>query len=436
MMKEKCSLVRTNNLLKFAIAILILSLNNGLKAQNDYPLNINYYNFIHYDKNIIQFPGDSTDFEHLFSKIDTLILNGTGKIRIVHIGGSHIQADVYSGRMRERLQTFYPGLNGGRGSVFPYRISRTNTPKSYTVHYTGKWQSCRNVERKKHCTLGLTGIALTTYDTTASITIGLNKDSLVSYYFNQIRVFYKQEKQSFQPDFPNMELDSTHTDSIAGYTTYYFKKDYTSFKMQFKKTDSLQTAFTLYDITLENNDPGFVYYAMGVNGASFPSFLKCALFENHLKAIHPDLVIISLGTNDAYTTRFKPEFYRSNYQKMINRIKKVLPDVAIMATVANDSYLFRRYPNKNTALAQKVIYQVAKKNNCGVWDFYQIMGGFNSSSIWLHENLMRKDLVHFTVQGYLLKGDLFFNAFIKSYNNYLDAKEQINTSLKASTKNL
>ncbi len=434
-MKEKCSLVQINNFLKYTLLIFVLLIAHKFKAQNDYPLQISYYNFIHYDKNIIKFPGDSTDFEHLFSKIDTLILDGKGKIRIVHIGGSHIQADIYSGRMRERLQTFYPGLNGGRGSVFPYRISKTNTPKSYTVHYTGKWQSCRNVEQKKHCTLGLSGIALSTSDTTASISIELKKDSLVSYYFNQIRVFYKTDIASFQPDFPNMKIDSILTDSLLGYATYYFAKEYHSFKMNLKQTDSLQKHFTLYDITLENDDPGFVYYAMGVNGASFPSFLKCALFENHLKAINPDLVIISLGTNDAYTTHFKPEFYRSNYQKMINRIKKTLPNVAIMATVANDSYLFRRYPNKNTELAQKVIYDVAKKNNCGIWDFYEIMGGFNSSSLWLDKKLMRKDLVHFSLQGYLLKGDLFFNAFIKAYNNYLDAKEHKETNLKALLKN-
>ena len=427
--KGKC-LVQINSFAKLVFVVFVFFTANYLKAQNDYPLEISYYNFIHYDKNKIIFPGDSSDFEHLFQKIDTLILNGVGKVRIVHIGGSHIQADVYSGRMRERLQTFYPGLNGGRGSVFPYRITRTNTPHSYLVHYTGKWQSCRNVDRRKHCTLGLSGIALTTYDTTSSITIELKSDSLVSYYFNQIRVFYKMDSSALQPYFPNMMLDSVVCDSVLGYATYYFNKDYTSFKMRLKKTDSLQNRFVLYDITLENDDPGFVYYAMGVNGASFPSFLKCALFEKHLKAINPDLVIISLGTNDAYTTHFNPEFYRSNYQKMINRIRKTLPNVAIMTTVANDSYYRRRYPNKNTALAQKVIYEVAKKNDCGIWDFYAIMGGLNSSSLWLENHLMKKDLVHFNVQGYMLKGDLFFNAFIKAYNNHLDKNNFRDTSYR------
>ncbi|MDF1550741.1 MAG: GDSL-type esterase/lipase family protein, partial [Bacteroidales bacterium] len=169
----------------------------------------------------------------------------------------------------------------------------------------------------------------------------------------------------------------------------------------------------------ENEDPGFIYHSIGINGASFTSFLRCNLLEKQLKALNPDMIIISLGTNDAYTTKFKPEFYKANYEEMIRKIKKVAPNAAILNTVANDSYLFRRYPNKNTQLAADVIYQVAKKHNCGVYDFYDVMGGLNSSSVWYKENLMVKDKIHFNREGYLLNGDLLFNAFIKAYDNHL-----------------
>jgi len=56
----------------------------GLKSQTDYPFDISYYNFIQYDKNKFDFPGDSLAFERLFFKMDTLMLMGTGKITIVH----------------------------------------------------------------------------------------------------------------------------------------------------------------------------------------------------------------------------------------------------------------------------------------------------------------------------------------------------------------
>jgi len=404
----------------FFVLIVISEVNPSLVwGQNDYPLEISYYDFIHYDKNKFVFPGDSSDFERFFSKMDTIMLWGRGKLTIIHIGGSHIQADVYSGRTRERLQTFYPGMNGGRGMVFPYRISKTNTPRSYIASYTGEWGSCRNVELNKSCNLGLSGITAFTNDTTASITIKLRADSLISYYFTSIRIFHSQGENSYLPTIDSDKVVDVQVNRELGYSVFFLDKEYDEITIRLKKTSELQTNFELYGISLENEDPGFVYHSIGINGASFPSFLRCNLFEKHLEALKPDLVILSLGTNDAYTTKFRPDFYMSNYEEMIKKIKGVAPHAAILNTVANDSYLFRRYPNKNTELAAEVIYKVAKKYNCGVYDFYEVMGGFNSSSIWYKENLMVKDRVHFNTEGYLLNGDLFFNAFIKAYDNHL-----------------
>jgi len=411
--------MKTNIL--FIISLLyLLNFPNFSFSQQTYPYEIDYYNFINYSENKIIFTSDSSAFERFFYKMDTIILNGEGKISIVHIGGSHIQADVYSGRTRERLQTFYPGMNGGRGSVFPYRIGKTNNPKSYSVHYSGTWATCKNVQYKKKCNLGLTGMAVSTNNINAKFKITLKSDSLVSYYFNKIKLFYNNDSSSFIPKF-NKEITiiKTEVNKKLGYTIYHLKGRYKKVELGFKKNNIYQNNFTLFGISLENNDPGIVYHSIGVNGASFPSFLRCNLLEKHIKALNPDMVIISLGTNDAYTTKFSPEFYKSNYEKLIKKIKSVLPNAAILNTVANDSYLFRRYPNKNTQLAADVIYKVAKKMNCGVYDFYKVMGGFNSSSVWYQKKLMVKDRIHFNRQGYLLKGDLFFNAIIKAYDNHI-----------------
>ncbi len=393
----------------------------GLRGQNDYPLDIKYYDFIRYDKNKFDFPGDSLEFELFFAKMDTLMLNGKGKITIVHIGGSHIQADVYSGRTRERLQTFYPGMNGGRGSVFPYEISNSNHPQSYYTKSSGEWTSCRNVDLNKSCNLGLTGISAVTTDSAAEIDFYLKSDSNVTYYFDRIRIFHSMDSSSYLPDLDMVKVIRTEVDKDLGFTTFYLDREYNSFKLKLKKSSPLLFHFELYGVSLENDDPGFVYHSIGINGASFTSFLRCNLLEKHLAALKPDLVIISLGTNDAYTTKFNPDFYKSNYEEMIRRIKTVAPTAAILSTVANDSYMFRRYPNKNTELAAKVIYDVATKFNCGVWDFYEVMGGFNSSSLWRKENLMVKDMIHFNKEGYQLIGDLLFNAFIQSYNNHMNS---------------
>ncbi len=95
--------------------------------------------------------------------------------------------------------------------------------------------------------------------------------------------------------------------------------------------------------------------------------------------------------------------------------------MAILITVPNDDYLYKRYPNKFTALQEQEIYKLAQKHGAGVWNLYQIMGGFNSSQTWYNFNLMKYDRIHFTKEGYQLKGDLYFNAILRMYDAYIES---------------
>ena len=45
---------------------------------------------------------------------------------------------------------------------------------------------------------------------------------------------------------------------------------------------------------------GVKYHSIGVNGASVPSYLRCDYLMDQLKLVKPDLVIFSIGINDAY----------------------------------------------------------------------------------------------------------------------------------------
>ncbi len=388
----------------------------------EYPYKIDHYDFIHYELNKFTFFDDSTRFNELYRKYDQLVNRGEGKLKIVHIGGSHIQADIYSNRMRERLQTFQPGSNGGRGFVFPYTIAKTNNPSSYKIKYSGRWVSCRNVEKNKTCTLGLSGISVTTTDTNAYISLSLEPGE-VDYDFNRVRIFHQQDSTVFDPvisaESPVLEV---HKDYTQGITEVVFEDYIDQITLSFRKTDSLQNAFVLYGLSLETDDPGVVYNSIGVNGAKLPSYLRCQLFEDHLAALDPDLVVLSIGTNDAYTRYFQPETYRANYDSLIERIVNAVPDAAILITVPNDSYLYRRYINHNTGEVRNVINRLAAQYDCGVWDFYTIMGGLNSIIVWQRFGLARRDRIHFTRKGYELMGDLLFNAFLKSYDNYIDTQ--------------
>lgn len=386
-----------------------------------YPYDIEKHPFISYGDNTLEFYNDSSTFERLFQKFDSINFYGEGQINIVHLGGSHLQADIYSHHLRQRLQTFMPGNNAGRGMVFPYRIAKTNNPGNYKVRFDGMWDYSKNTKRLLDGPLGLMGIKVRTEDTTSYIRLTPNAGSQVKYDFNKIRIFHSMDTRAYQPVVDaGVGIDSFIIHKELGYTEF-FLPDYTDTLQLFvNKTDSMQSFFELYGIQLMTSDPGVVYHAVGVNGASLPSFNGCELFVEHLKAVHPDLVIISIGTNDGNTRYFKPHDYQANYEILIQMIKEAAPKAALLLTVPNDSYLFRRYINQNTAKIEEEIIELAKKHGAGVWDFYKIMGGLNSIYVWYKEGLARYDKIHFTRDGYKLKGDLLFNAILKAYDNHLN----------------
>lgn len=400
---------------------------------NDFPYMGSIYPFIQYRKNGLIFLGDSSDMQNFYNKMDQLIFQGRGKINIVHIGGSHVQADIVSGRVRERLSNFYPSNKGSRGMVFPYKVAGTNNPYNYVVNYTGKWESCKNTQREKFCELGLTGISITTRDTTSTISISLKTDYYQAYDFNHIRLFHKSDSLLFSV-FPILE-DTTACYTIKsqvekGITDIYLDKYYHQISLRFKKTDSLQWGYTLLGIQLENEDPGITYHAIGVNGASTNSYLRCQLLPAHIREIKPDLVIMGIGINDAAGKDFDPLAFEYNYRKLIDSIRAASPSTAILLITNNDSYKkYKRkyYVNKNGPVVRESMLKLGKEMNLAVWDFFTVMGGLESMEIWMKNGLAKSDRVHFTTSGYKLMGDLLFEALLKHYEYHIKRIYQLSS---------
>jgi lysophospholipase L1-like esterase len=398
--------------------LLIQIIGGSCIAQNtSYPYDIQKYSFVDNNKNVLSFSQDSSGFEDIYKRFDDLIFKGEGKISILQIGGSHIQADIYSNQIRQRLQTFYPGLNGGRGFVFPYRMAKTNNPYNYKVEYTGEWESCRNIKKGEKYTLGLAGISVTTHDSISSLKICTRENNLVDYDYKRVKIFTEIDTLAFSIVFDPSLIEKIDTNINLGYIQYTFTDYIDTLDFKIIKQDTNQKYFTLYGLNLETDDPGIVYNSVGVNGASVPAFLRCNILSKHIEAIQPDIVILSLGINDAYGRNFDPNYFKANYDSLVRNIRAGAPNCEILFTTNNDSYLYRRYPNKNGIKVKEAMFELAEKYNGCVWDMFTVMGGLNSIRYWEQLNLAKRDKVHFTKEGYILVGNLFFNAFIKSPMN-------------------
>ena len=65
-----------------------------------------------------------------------------------------------------------------------------------------------------------------------------------------------------------------------------------------------------------------------------------------------------------------------------------------------------------------VILKYADENSIPVYDFYTVAGGKDASKKWAENGLMARDRIHNSFKGYLLYGDLFYNAIINTLNQY------------------
>ena len=401
-----------------------------LSAAGQSPVPMDTLDFVQYDIDTLAFDPASSNLPAFFQKMDEVIATGKGNVNIMHIGGSHVQAGTMSHRIRRNLLKDFPDRIARRGMIFPYSVApKCNNPADYRVGKNVTFSLIRNVYKDIDRPLGVTGIAVYTSDTTAQIRIRLND-------FPTSRIIllgYPDSTWALDYDvrvvpslvigddeyFPS-EIDTNKRRYIYDVPTM---KD--SFLLRINNYDN--TTFTLTGILLDDDTPGLTFHSIGVNGAQVSSYLKCMNFEEDLQLIRPDLVIFGIGINDAAAAGFDTTAFKNNYLELVRRIRTVSPDCAFIFLTNNDSYkkVKKKYSvNHNGELARDVFYRLASETGGGVWDQFEIMGGLRSMDKWRIAKYAQYDRVHFTVKGYNLIGDLFYNAFIGAWEKCRNYNEK------------
>ncbi len=407
--------------------ILFLSVLDGFNQSID---SLNTYPFIQYSADTLVYNPSLSNLNHFFIKYDSLQKTGLGKINIMHIGGSHVQAGTFPHTIRRQILLANPDLIGERGMIFPYSAApRSNNPSDYMVRSTGSFEIIRNVLPEHPVPLGITGVAVVTSDSTATLKI-IFKDSLLQFHTDRIILLGYSDSIDVIPSLfiDSIEVFPVFIDTILKRYTYHVKNVTDSFSIKFNNFQDER--FVLNGIFLENDQPGITYHSIGVNGASVPSYLRCSNFAQDLDLINPDLVIFGIGINDASGPNFNPLEFEQNYLLLMNEILQHNPKCSFIFVSNNDSYFKTkvRYKrkgkwrsktkwvnNSNGEEVQQVMYMLAEKTNSAVFDQYEVMGGSKSMALWEKAGLAQKDKVHFTKNGYILMGDLFYSAFQNAY---------------------
>lgn len=376
------------------------------------------YPFVDFSRNNYRFYTEtSPNFEYLYHQLDSMIRFQDRKLNFYHIGGSHVQADIYTNDVRMFLQTNYPHLPGERGMVFPFSLAGTNNPGNYRFYSPSSFIGHRVVVNKdKSVDFGVLGATITSADSVVQFSFH-HRNTLAKPGFCRLRVFHNKGELPYELNFGTDEIliTSVKRNQEIGYTEIEFSDELDSLDLQFSRTIAQHTELEIYGFQFMNEQPGISYNSIGINGAGLYSYLDCSRFEEQLKTYPPDFFAYSVGTNDANVPydKFDPLVYKKNLEQMMKIALRANPKCALLLTVPNDAYYRKRYLNRNVARERAVIIELAKEYKMAVWDLYGVMGELGSSKTWQRNGLMRADLVHFTSPGYHFKGDLFIDGFLK-----------------------
>jgi lysophospholipase L1-like esterase len=340
-------------------------------------------------------------------------------LRIVHIGDSHTQPGIFSLPTTEMLNDCMP--NGGYGNAFPYSVAKTNGQDAYKTVSDAQWQSARIIQTQPNFPVGLAGYTLHTMDIEAEISWDFDTTQIQnavqritvyhastadSNYFYQF-LDYDGNKARYLP-----QLSHDHQ------SVFEFNRPVWNFTMSHLRFHEYQKSSTLYGVFVENGQMGFINTSIGINGATYDHFLKADRFRNQLENTEPDIIVVSLGTNEAFQNEeFKDSLMYLQVDEMIQMLGSLKSNPAIILVtppaVSKQTYKKGKsyfVPHPNVPIIRKIILDVAEWNQLAVFDLYEVMGGELSMKQWAERGLTDKKQIHFSPSGYRELGESFAEA--------------------------
>ncbi|WP_297332843.1 LysM peptidoglycan-binding domain-containing protein [Flavobacterium sp.] len=426
------------------------------------------------DNNIIT---NTSALNLFFEKLRFLEEEKTGHINIVHIGDSHIQADIITGTIRKKLQARFG--NGGVGFSFPHRLAKTNGSPYVKYSSNISWDSRRNIyPAEQGMEVGLSGIALKAkesfvveatvrdtgycFNTVRIITphnipcidIATSSKTIVMESSEPKKITHKIKSGEVLSIIANKygtsvsaikKLNGLRSDNIrAGKTlkiptsqmekreikrsefiplplatdtisNYYYSKEPVS-KIYLLPGEGLNE-YHLNGLVLEKDTPGILYHSIGVNGAKASDYNKYPLFFEQTETLQPDLIVIALGTNESFD-KMEAQAYTEQLNLFIENIRAANPGACLLVMTPPPSLFKRRYPNTFVAAYAKSILTQETDKNYASWDMFSEMGGLYGVDKNAAKGMMSSDRVHYSVQGYQKQGELFTEAFLKAFDNF------------------
>lgn len=359
------------------------------------------YPFLKNSANKINLNGaDWTDFVVALNESEVRPVN------IVHIGDSHIQADMATGLTRRLLQERFGAY--GRGLVVPLKLAGTNEPLDYAIKSNGKFRSEKLLAYPWSCKMGFTGVSLIPETQEFGFTLSAREP------FERINVYYEGNSLNVKSvDYGGSPLMYVSNEAV-GCLEIGLPFPCEEIILNFASLGEIN----IYGMELISDMIGVAYHAIGINGATYSNYNNVDGFGNDIAKLSPDLIIVSLGTNEAFG-KFNTTDFEHQIDRLVTELQTHNPAAQLLLVTPSEcqrrirrgrrrSYVV----NDRIAQVRNVINEYGKRKGIAVYDWYDVAGGQGASSKWLGSRLLGRDRVHYTFAGYELAGQMLYDALV------------------------
>lgn len=339
---------------------------------------------------------------------------------VIHLGDSHIQADMSTAVLRARLAEALDG-DSGRGLVCPLRMAGTNEPSDYVFRIDKPVVASTLMRQPWKAGMSFSGVSVVPQDSVFDITLTCKTP------FSLVRLFFSGD--SGVASVGSVRDHATGVD--IGFVDFPVEKGiYLALDSEVSGVDVRIVAeeegtVVVSAAELRRENGSALCHGIGNNGATFGSYCLIDDFGTGIASLKPDLIVVSLGTNEAFGN-ISAENFRSDIGRLVGTLREYCPRAGILLTTPSECFRrsYRRTKNRRRRSAQVVnrkietmrnqILEFGMRNGIPVYDWYEVAGGEGSASRWKADGLLGRDGIHLSAKGYSLSGELLSDAILNA----------------------
>lgn len=349
--------------------------------------------------------------------------HGEATTRILHFGDSHVAADLWTARIRHRLQQAFG--DAGPGFIGLGRSARRYAHRDLKLSRSRRWKEewVREKSWREDGLYGLDGVLVSSTRAAEWLRVETSTRGEFGRSLGLMELWYLEQPRGARL---RVRVDRRTPRRVrtrsAAVSLGVCRIELAAGPHSFELRQQTRGRLGVLGLVAERRQPGVVYDVLGVNGARAASMLHWSeeLFAAQVALRRPDLVILSFGTNEAGDMDDPLPSYEHRLGEVLARVRGAAQDAGCLITGSSDCPLLEPgtglvLPNPRLPGLIEVQRRVAREHGCAFWDTQAAMGGPLAMADWAlaDPRLAGQDLVHLNARGYRRLAELFLVALLE-----------------------